>query len=69
MKNNALIFLFFLISTSYGQVRDTIVNKSVELEDVVISGTLKPVKRLESPVPVEIYSPAFLKKNPTSNVY
>lgn len=69
MKNNALIFLFFLISTSYGQVRDTIVNKSVELEDVVISGTLKPVKRLESPVPVEIYSPAFLKKNPTSNVF
>lgn len=69
MKNNALIFLFFLISTSYGQVKDTIVNKSVELEDVVISGTLKPVKRLESPVPVEIYSPAFLKKNPTSNVF
>lgn len=69
MKNNALIFLFFLISTSYGQVRDTIVNKSVELEDVVISGTLKPVKRLESPVPVEIYSTAFLKKNPTSNVF
>lgn len=69
MKNNALFFLFFLISTSYGQVRDTIVNKSVELEDVVISGTLKPVKRLESPVPVEIYSPAFLKKNPTSNVF
>lgn len=69
MKNNALIFLFFLISTSYGQVRDTIVNKSVELEDVVISGTLKPVKRLESPVPVEIYSPAFLKKNPTSNIF
>ncbi len=69
MKNNALFFLFFLISTSYGQVRDTIVNKSVELEDVVISGTLKPVKRLESPVPVEIYSPAFFKKNPTSNVF
>src|SRR5690606_13973516 len=39
------------------------------LEDVVITGTLKPVSRLESPVPVEIYSPAFFKKNPTPNIF
>jgi len=39
------------------------------LNEVVITGTLKPVCRLESPVPVEIYSPAFLKKNPTPNIF
>jgi outer membrane receptor for ferrienterochelin and colicins len=39
-----------------------------QLEEVVVSGTLKPVKRLENPVPVEIISAAFLKQNPTSNV-
>ncbi|AUP79204.1 TonB-dependent receptor [Flavivirga eckloniae] len=39
------------------------------LEEVVISGTLKAVSRLESPVPVEVYSPAFLKKNPTPNIF
>ncbi len=40
-----------------------------ELEEYVISGTLKPVNRLESPVPVEVYSPTFLKKNPTPSIF
>lgn len=39
------------------------------LEGIVVSGTLKPVSRLESPVPVEVYSPAFLKKNPTPSIF
>ncbi|MDO5978659.1 TonB-dependent receptor [Flavivirga spongiicola] len=39
------------------------------LEEVVVTGTLKAVSRLESPVPVEVYSPAFLKKNPTPNIF
>ena len=40
-----------------------------ELNEVVVSGTLKAVKRLESAVPVEVYSPAFFKKNPTPSIY
>ncbi|WP_418508898.1 TonB-dependent receptor [Corallibacter sp.] len=39
------------------------------LDEIVVTGTLKPVNRLESPVPVEIYSQAFLKKNPTPNIF
>lgn len=39
------------------------------LDDIVVTGTLKPVSRLESPVPVEVYSPAFLKQNPTANIF
>ncbi|MER3376020.1 MAG: TonB-dependent receptor [Allomuricauda sp.] len=39
------------------------------LDETVVSGTLKPVSRLESPVPVEVYSPTFLKKNPTASVF
>lgn len=39
------------------------------LEEVVLTGTLKAVSRLESPVPVEVYSAVFLKKNPTSNIF
>lgn len=39
------------------------------LDEVFITGTLKPVSRLESPVPVEVYSSTFLKKNPTPNVF
>jgi outer membrane receptor for ferrienterochelin and colicins len=40
-----------------------------ELNEVVVSGTLKPVKRLESPVPVEVYTPAFFRKNPTPSIF
>lgn len=39
------------------------------LDQVVVTGTMKAVNRLESPVPVEVYSPTFLKKNPTPNVF
>lgn len=39
------------------------------MDEVVISGTMKAVQRVESPVPVEVYKPAFFKKNPTPNIY
>ncbi|OBQ56988.1 TonB-dependent receptor [Tamlana sp. s12] len=42
---------------------------SADLEEVVVTGTLKAVSRLDSPVPVEVYSPTFLKKNPTPNIF
>ncbi|WP_414458237.1 TonB-dependent receptor [Flavobacterium sp. NG2] len=39
------------------------------LDEVVVTGTLKPVSRLESAVPVEVYKTSFFKKNPTANVF
>ncbi len=39
------------------------------MDEIVVSGTLKPISKLESPVPVEVYSPTFFKKNPTVNVF
>ena len=39
------------------------------LNEITITGTLKAVNRLESPVPVEIYSATFLKKNPTPSIF
>lgn len=52
-------------------LKDLIFNFQLDnsLNEVVITGTLKPVRRLESAVPVEVYSPAFLKKNPTPNIF
>lgn len=43
--------------------------ESQMLDEVVVTGTLKAVSRLESPVPVEVYTPTFLKKNPTPNIF
>ncbi len=39
------------------------------LDEMVVTGTLKPVSRLESPVPVEVYKPSFFKKNPTASIF
>jgi outer membrane receptor for ferrienterochelin and colicins len=39
------------------------------LNELVVTGTMKEVSRLESPVPVEVYTYTYFKKNPTPNVY
>lgn len=39
------------------------------LGEVVISGTMKEVSKLESAVPIEVYSSKFFKSNPTPSVF
>ncbi len=39
------------------------------LNEVVVTGTTKPVLRLESPIAVEVYTPQFLKKNPSPSIF
>jgi len=70
-------------ASGYEAIRKTIVIQNAEktkmdfelsstenqLNEIVVSGTLKAVKRLESAVPVEVYSPIFFKKNPTASIY
>jgi outer membrane receptor for ferrienterochelin and colicins len=69
-----IIFLLICISQyAFTQTKtDSLPKKEKEelqLDEVVISGTLKAVKRLENPVPVEVITTTFLKQNPTSNVF
>lgn len=40
-----------------------------ELDEVVVSGSLKEVSKLESAVPVEVYSAKFFKANPTPSLF
>ncbi len=42
---------------------------TTELQEVVVSGTMKEMSRLDSPVPVEVYSPKFFKANPSPTIY
>lgn len=39
------------------------------LTDVVITGTMKAVHKLSSPVPVEVYTPQFFRRNPTPSIF
>lgn len=40
-----------------------------DLNEVVVTGTLKEVRRIESPVPVEVYTQAHFRKNPTPSIF
>jgi outer membrane receptor for ferrienterochelin and colicins len=42
---------------------------SHQLQEVVVSGTMRTVQRTESPIPVEVYNARFFKKNPTPGVF
>jgi len=46
-----------------------LIENNTSLNEVVISGTMKEISKTESPVPVEIYTPALFKKNPTPNIF
>lgn len=39
------------------------------LNEVVVTGTLKEVSRMNSPIPVEVITPQFFRKNPTPNLF
>ncbi|HEU4555567.1 MAG TPA: TonB-dependent receptor [Chitinophaga sp.] len=39
------------------------------LNEVVVTGTLKPVSKMESPVPVDVFTPLFFRKNPTPSLF
>ncbi|MBL7847038.1 MAG: TonB-dependent receptor [Cyclobacteriaceae bacterium] len=61
-----------IIHTSEG--KETIIDlelaeDNAQLNEVVVTGTMKEVTRLASPIPVEVYSPAFFRKNPTPNIF
>jgi outer membrane receptor for ferrienterochelin and colicins len=63
-----VLFSFPVLS----QTNDTLLKKEkvkLELDEVVVSGTLKPMRRIETPVPVEIITSTFLKQNPTANIF
>ncbi|PWG05572.1 TonB-dependent receptor [Polaribacter aquimarinus] len=49
--------------------RSFTLNESNSLDEIVISGTLKPVTKSNSPVPIEVYSKTFFEKNPTPSIF
>ena len=61
---------FLLFSTFiFSQQNPDSLSKDLGIEEVVISGTLKAVTKLKSPVPVEVYSPTYFKKNPSPTIF
>lgn len=51
------------------QVNFDLIADNASLDEVVVSGNLKPVSKLESPVAIEVYSPTFFRKNPVPSIF
>ncbi|WP_257670416.1 TonB-dependent receptor [Parapedobacter tibetensis] len=47
----------------------TLMDERASLDEVVVSGTMKEVSKLDSPVPVEVYTAKFFKANPAPSVF
>ena len=62
------VILFSLLApVVFGQVasKTDSVQGVTNLEEMVVTGTMKAVRRSDSPIPVEILTPQFFRKNPT----
>lgn len=51
------------------KVNLSLLESGKSLDEVVISGTLKETSKLESPVPIEVYTSCFFKSNPTPSLF
>jgi len=63
-----LLLSVYVFSQSEGQP-DSLNYEYNELEGAVITGTMKEVKRLDSPIPVEVITSKLFKKNPTPSLF
>ena len=63
--------IVLIISTNLvAQIDSLNIHEDVsELEGVVMTGTMKEVKRLDSPIPVEVVTAELFKKNPTPSLF
>jgi outer membrane receptor for ferrienterochelin and colicins len=75
MRKIIIVLSLGICSVSIGQISSenadsiNIDQAEIELESAVITGTMKEVSRLDSPVPVEIITPKLFKKNPTPSLF
>lgn len=69
------VFLMVLVvcgAEASAQVDSTIKKDSLynrEMDEVVVSGNMRTMRKMESPVNVEVYSHSFLKKNPVPSIF
>ena len=76
LKNPRLIFshigykpIEIKIKSNNLNLGTIILESDDRLDEVVVSGTLKPVSRLDSSIPVEVYTQTFFKSNPTASIF
>ena len=70
MKTLTYILTILSISISAQEIKnDTIESSDENLEEVVLTGTMKPVSKKDSPVPIEVYTSKYFKTNPNPTLF
>jgi len=46
-----------------------LISTTSSMNEVVVTGTMKAMSRAESPIPVEVFTPKYFQKNPTSCLF
>ncbi|MCW3111844.1 MAG: outer rane receptor for ferrienterochelin and colicin [Segetibacter sp.] len=59
----------FMISNGENADSVQLITSANTMEDVVVSGTMKAISKMDSPIPVEVYTPVLFKKNPTPSIF
>ncbi|MFA5573431.1 MAG: TonB-dependent receptor plug domain-containing protein [Brumimicrobium sp.] len=47
----------------------TLKSRTTEFDEIVVSGTMRSVRKSESPVPIEVYSKEFFTSNPVPSIF
>lgn len=70
MKTHLTIITFFISLFCFSQqiTNDSLFQNS-ELKEVVVSGSLRQTSRLASPIPVEVFTQSFFRRNVSPNLF
>ena len=66
---NTVFIPFEFAGGQFIEIGTIYLEPDIQLEEVVISGNLKPTSRKESAVPIELYQPKFLRTKPNSSLF
>lgn len=58
-----------ILENTTGSIEVELFEDVSQLEAVVVTGTMKEVTKMNSPIPIEVYAPSFFLKNPTPNIF
>ncbi len=68
-SRNSFSKYLLILFTFHFSILDSQSDSFETIEDIVITGTMNPVKLSESPVHLDIYNAKFLKQNPTAHLF
>lgn len=74
MKATIIILGYILSGIAMAGAQENVANDSLQtpeerIEELVVTGTLRPVSRSASPIPVEVFTQAYFRKNPTPSLF